>query len=646
MQEPVLIIRALRYIINISWLFFPIFIAIESSGLNREVSAQTIPTLDPRCNAPEGIIIDSMESVGDWSPATLISVAGYKGQAVQLNYDLGHTTGAYVQLRRDFNPPLDLSSGDHLRFFYKGTAPNSLEVGLVSVDGHNYFNTYWKSATHVPGWTYATWDFQNFQKDNQPFPDFSQVKAIFISVVIKEPDVDLGGQGSFAVDELQYLKIASRNVPSDFDSLTPAPTIAQNAAEWIASRQQNNGFLESWSEEEVDLAHLYDQALGLIVLSGTDLARAHQLAAKLHELQNTDGSWYVSYHYLTNEPTGTKPTDQAVGAIAWAVYALTRYVSNSGDSIAYQDALEGAAWLADLQRRRSDGSLPGTADPSDSGAPTEPNLDAWWAFQATGFQTQADLLRDFLLNEVWDNTMGRFKAGPSGPESYQIFLDNQTWGAAFLHAVGHEEDARRALSYAQWNLVTSASNDNNLCGFDGAGPFSVWNEGTLQYIIQGGENSQYYWDQMVKQQGDDGGLPGSPDNLSAYIVWLTPWHGIAPTAWFYFAGTGGPFVTDVFQGDEPFIPLTFELYQNYPNPFNPNTLIQYDLPKSTSVRLEIYNTLGQRIRTLINRTQSSGHYLISWDGLDDLGRPAASGVYLYCIIAGNSSLTRKALLLR
>jgi hypothetical protein len=63
-----------------------------------------------------------------------------------------------------------------------------------------------------------------------------------------------------------------------------------------------------------------------------------------------------------------------------------------------------------------------------------------------------------------------------------------------------------------------------------------------QYVAERGEDSEFYWQQVVAQQADDGGVPNSPiaQEFTADIVWLTPWHGVAPTAWLYFAGTGGP----------------------------------------------------------------------------------------------------------
>jgi hypothetical protein len=94
------------------------------------------------------------------------------------------------------------------------------------------------------------------------------------------------------------------------------------------------------------------------------------------------------------------------------------------------------------------------------------------------------------------------------------------------------------------------------------------------------------------------------------------------------------------------IPLTFELSQNYPNPFNPSTVISYQIPQSEMVTLEIFNTLGQRVRTLVNENQESGRYEVQWDGKNNSGNSLSSGVYLYRLNAGNYIKTLKMILLR
>ncbi|UCE18933.1 MAG: T9SS type A sorting domain-containing protein, partial [Gemmatimonadota bacterium] len=96
-------------------------------------------------------------------------------------------------------------------------------------------------------------------------------------------------------------------------------------------------------------------------------------------------------------------------------------------------------------------------------------------------------------------------------------------------------------------------------------------------------------------------------------------------------------------------PSEYYLYQNYPNPFNPTTDIIYFIPDGrspTHTTLKIYNVLGQRVRTLIDERKGPGLYSINWDGKDEKGHEALSGVYLYCLKIGDFIATRRMLLLK
>ncbi|HUV29672.1 MAG TPA: FlgD immunoglobulin-like domain containing protein [Acidobacteriota bacterium] len=77
-------------------------------------------------------------------------------------------------------------------------------------------------------------------------------------------------------------------------------------------------------------------------------------------------------------------------------------------------------------------------------------------------------------------------------------------------------------------------------------------------------------------------------------------------------------LSDTYTAIEDYKPLEppdgFELSQNYPNPFNPSTAIKYVLPQRSHVTIEIFNVLGQRVRTLVDREQSAGAHAITWDG--------------------------------
>jgi len=88
------------------------------------------------------------------------------------------------------------------------------------------------------------------------------------------------------------------------------------------------------------------------------------------------------------------------------------------------------------------------------------------------------------------------------------------------------------------------------------------------------------------------------------------------------------------------------LYQNYPNPFNPVTSITFFLEESVPVTLEIYNAAGQRIRSLIDGERAAGDHQAIWDGKNNGGRPACSGVYFYKLKAGKSSEIKRMILLR
>ncbi|MEX0609572.1 MAG: T9SS type A sorting domain-containing protein [Balneolaceae bacterium] len=90
------------------------------------------------------------------------------------------------------------------------------------------------------------------------------------------------------------------------------------------------------------------------------------------------------------------------------------------------------------------------------------------------------------------------------------------------------------------------------------------------------------------------------------------------------------------------LPKTVDLQQNYPNPFNPSTVINYQLPVSSEVRLEVFDVMGRKVATLIDgESKSAGRYNITFDA-----RHLASGMYIYRLRAGNSVFTKKLTLIK
>ena len=94
------------------------------------------------------------------------------------------------------------------------------------------------------------------------------------------------------------------------------------------------------------------------------------------------------------------------------------------------------------------------------------------------------------------------------------------------------------------------------------------------------------------------------------------------------------------------LPTEFNLSQNYPNPFNPTTSISFDVADPGSVKILIYDILGNYINTLTSGFYSQGSYTVNWNGHDDLGKSVSSGIYIYQLIHSDAIITKKMTLLR
>ena len=106
--------------------------------------------------------------------------------------------------------------------------------------------------------------------------------------------------------------------------------------------------------------------------------------------------------------------------------------------------------------------------------------------------------------------------------------------------------------------------------------------------------------------------------------------------------TGLLFETEAVQ--TPALPLT--LHQNVPNPFNPVTEISYYLPAAGAVLLEVYDVTGKRVAALVRGRRKKGLHTVHWQGMDDAGRSAASGIYFYRLRAGKEVISKKMVLLK
>ena len=114
-------------------------------------------------------------------------------------------------------------------------------------------------------------------------------------------------------------------------------------------------------------------------------------------------------------------------------------------------------------------------------------------------------------------------------------------------------------------------------------------------------------------------------------LWTNGWTAISQTG---VTNVKEDLISDI-------IPDRFDLSQNYPNPFNPSTKITYALPKSSNVKLIVYNAIGQEVGVLVDGFKNAGSYELTWDASN-----LPSGIYFYSIQSGNNIITKKMTLLK
>ena len=95
----------------------------------------------------------------------------------------------------------------------------------------------------------------------------------------------------------------------------------------------------------------------------------------------------------------------------------------------------------------------------------------------------------------------------------------------------------------------------------------------------------------------------------------------------------------------PALPQGFALGANYPNPFNPSTVIPYQLPTATHVRLDVFNVLGQHVATLVDEERQAGFHAAKWDATDAAGQAMAAGVYFYRLTVSGGQQTERMVLI-
>jgi PKD repeat protein len=187
------------------------------------------------------------------------------------------------------------------------------------------------------------------------------------------------------------------------------------------------------------------------------------------------------------------------------------------------------------------------------------------------------------------------------------------------------------------------NNPTQMFSFDGIiDGIRIWNivrtktqiQDNINQYLNGNESGLIgYWD-MNEGNGDS--INDNSNNISGELVeanWIQ----------------GAPFnlPTSIEQNQSTVrIPKDIELYDNYPNPFNPTTTIKFSLPANALVKLQIFNTTGKLVHTLISENKDAGLYSLDWDGKDQFGNKVGSGIYIYRMETNSFSLSKKMLLIK
>lgn len=188
---------------------------------------------------------------------------------------------------------------------------------------------------------------------------------------------------------------------------------------------------------------------------------------------------------------------------------------------------------------------------------------------------------------------------------------------------------------------------NYLCNYNSGFPLMQVNGHTIKKLYGWGPGSDYKWfysnDVCTKYS-----FPIPVSGFSYPIAIDSLMYRIGSQGFYYqYQINNNNLVFHQFQlpvsveNENNTLPLEMELEQNYPNPFNPETKIKYTLNKSSIVKLNVYDVLGNRISIILNEFKTAGTYETTFDGSD-----LPSGMYFYNLISENNSITKKMMLIK
>jgi hypothetical protein len=225
-------------------------------------------------------------------------------------------------------------------------------------------------------------------------------------------------------------------------------------------------------------------------------------------------------------------------------------------------------------------------------------------------------------SEVWDtrvlfaDQLDLKKYVSEKYDSYDLLQNSVAYAATYVHS----ESAQSANLWVGVDKEVIAYLNGQEVLRERSGGGHTFAQHKVQVDLLEGEN------RLLFKVGNDYGNY----SLSAALVDMDNDGDTVPGIWW---STEPAQTTAVGETAEGILPVNFVLEPNYPNPFNASTEIRYALSGEQRVEFSVYDLLGRRVRTLVDAFQPAGWHVVRWDGRDESGADAASGLYIYTLRA-------------
>jgi hypothetical protein len=257
----------------------------------------------------------------------------------------------------------------------------------------------------------------------------------------------------------------------------------------------------------------------------------------------------------------------------------------------------------------------------------------------------------FALVEYLDHNGNLLLASPAAPE--QLHNLDSAFMADYLHANLTGTQSRRYFRGVADHVVGGDLlyvTENEVQWDENTPLIDAANGGQQAFILTNLSGTNDYGSCGVTYDGSNRtiflsfGLEYLEDDY--FSLGYAPKDSLLMRALTFFVRGTATAVDDDFSANS--LPYEFTLDQNYPNPFNPGTIITFSVAANSgqNVNLSVFNVLGQKVATLVDEVKGPGSYTVNWNGEADTGAKVASGVYFYRLTQGETSETRKMVLMK